>query len=151
MFKRYLWPLILSTLLVSSCAEPNNPDANNAVAVAVAVAVAQDYCAEVIEYLGDFYSSVYRGMNDESIDVSAELKITAQKLALIAVHAENDGLDLATPEAAWLIDLKESSLSLMNLIDGENKGLSEDELHQLLNRMLDDFSASEEKCSPSEA
>ena len=145
MFKRYLWSLILSTLLVSSCAEPNNPDANNA------DAVAQDYCAEVIEYLDEFYSSVNRGMNDESTDLSAELKITAKKLALIAVRAENDGLDLATPEAVWLIDLKKSSLSLIHLIDGEADGFSDDELHHLLSRMLYDFSASEEKCSPSEA
>jgi hypothetical protein len=145
MVKSYWRLLITSTLLVSSCAEPNNPDANNP------DAVAQDYCAEVIEYLGDFYSSVYRGMNDESIDVSAELKITAKKLALIAVRAENDGLELATPEAAWLIDLKKSSLSLIHLIDGEADGFSDDELHHLLSRMLYDFSASEEKCSPSEA
>ena len=90
-------------------------------------------------------------MNDESTDVSAELKITAKKLALIAVRAENDGLELATPEAVWLIYLKKSSLSLIHLIDGEADGLSDDELRKLLSRMLYDFSASGEKCSPREA
>jgi len=122
--------LILSTLLVSSCAEPDNLEANNV------DAVAQDYCSEVIEYLDEFYSSVNRGMNDESTDVSAELKITAKKLALLVVSAENAGLDLATPEAVWLIYLNKSSMSLIHLINGEADGLSDDELRQASNQGL---------------
>jgi hypothetical protein len=140
MFKRYLRLVAIPSLLVSSCAEPNNLNANNV------DAVAQDYCAEIIPYLVELDSTVTETMRDDRFDPLPELEIIAGNLTLVVIRAENDGLDLATLEAGWLLDLKNASRALRTVIHDEADYLTDDELRQLLGRILQDFEASPQKC-----
>ena len=145
MIIRVISLLLLPLAFVSACAGieklPSNSDR----------VLATDYCRQVIELLGKFDSAIASAMDDESQDVLAELEDTAEKLALLAMRAETEGVELQAPESSWMNDLKNASRAFLTVLDGNATYLTEDERRNIIANILDDFEASISACKPLEA
>ena len=113
--------------------------------------LATDYCWQVIELLGKYDSAIASAMEDESQDARAELEDTAEKLALLAMRAEIEGVDLQAPESSWMLDLKNASRAFLTVLDGNANYLTEDERRNIIANILDDFEDSRLACKPSGA
>lgn len=107
-----------------------------------------DYCSEVMDHLVEFDSAIALGMQDNTYDAFPELETTAQSLTLLVGRAENEGIDLESPEARWLSDLERASWAFLTIVNGATHYLSVDEQRNVLANVLNDFQASARACTP---
>jgi hypothetical protein len=113
--------------------------------------LATDYCPEVIELLQEFDAVIATGMEDGNYDAFPDIETTVQGIALVAILAEEGGLDLQSPESIWLNDLKNASRAFLTVLEGDADYLSEAEQRNVMANILDDFEAGAVACTPTTA
>lgn len=113
--------------------------------------LATDYCPEVTELLQEFDAAIAKGMEDESYDAFPDIEATVQGLALVAIVAEEEGVDLQSPESIWLNELKNASRAFLTVLDGGADYLSNAEERNVVENILNDFEASAVACTPTPA
>jgi hypothetical protein len=135
--------LPLASALGCSPSEPSESNSLNAVAT--------DYCPQVIEILSRFESTIVFGTEEDGDKTLPELRKSAHELALVAIRAETEGVNLKAPESRWLNDLKNASRAFLTVLNGDADYLNEDEQRNLIANILDDFEDGVLACTPSEA
>lgn len=109
--------------------------------------LATDYCPAVIDLLLEFDAAIAAGMEDENFDAFPEIEATVQGIALIAIRAEREGLDLRSLDSNWLNELKDASRAFLALLDGNTEYLSEAEQRNIVANVLNDFEAAAVACT----
>ena len=110
--------------------------------------LATDYCPDVTELLQQFDAVIATGMEDENYDAFPALEATVQGIALVAIRAEEEGLDLQAPESIWLNELGDASRAFLTVLDGDAEYLSEAEERNLFANIFNDFEAGAVACKP---
>ena len=80
-----------------------------------------------------------------------KVETTVQGIALVAILAEEEGLDLQSPESIWLNNLKNASRAFLAVLEGDADYLSEAEQRNVMANILDDFEAGAVACTPTTA
>lgn len=145
MTRRLVTLIVLPISLVSGCSMSSEGQ------VSTPEILATDYCPEVTELLQEFDAAIAKGMEDESYDAFPDIEATVQGLALVAIVAEEEGVDLQSPESIWLNELKNASRAFLTVLDGGADYLSNAEERNVVANILNDFEASAVACTPTPA
>jgi hypothetical protein len=113
--------------------------------------LATDYCPEVTALLQEFDAAIAKGMEDENYDAFPDIEATVQGIALVAIRAEAEGLDLQSLDSIWLNDLKNASRAFLTVLDGDAEHLSDAEEWNVMANILNDFEAGAVACTPTSA
>ena len=134
--------VFLSIALVSSCSISGQAVEGSAVVRAT------NYCPQIIDSLEDFDSAVASGMSGRSDDTLAAIEATVQDLTNLVRRAENDGVDLYSPDSIWFGNLKSASIAFLQMVNGDTKHLTETEQQNIVWNILEHFESSALACSP---
>ena len=110
--------------------------------------LATDYCPEVTELLQELDAVIAAGMEDQNYDAFPDIEAKVQGIALVAILAEDEGLDLQSQESIWLNDLKDASRAFLTFLEGDAEYLTEAEQQNLFANIFDDFEAGAAACVP---
>lgn len=133
--------IILPISLACGCSMPSEGE------ISTSEILATDYCPAVIDLLLEFDAAIAAGMEDENFDAFPEIEATVQGIALIAIRAEREGLDLRSLDSNWLNELKDASRAFLALLDGNTEYLSEAEQRNIVANVLNDFEAAAVACT----
>ncbi|MDA9786546.1 hypothetical protein N9C74_00760 [Pontimonas sp.] len=139
---RLLTLIVLSISVTSACSMLSESF------VSTPKILATDYCPEVTELLQEFDAAIAKGMEDENYDAFPDIEATVQGIALVAIRAEEEGLDLQSPESIWLNDLKHASRAFLTVLDGDAEYLTDEEERNVVANILNDFEAGAFACTP---
>jgi hypothetical protein len=145
MTRRLVTLIVLPLSFVAGCSIPIEGQ------VPTPEILATDYCPEVIELLQEFDAAIATGMEDENYDAFPDIEATVQGIALVATLAEEEGLDLQSPESIWLNDLKNASRAFLTVLEGDADYLSDAEEWNIVANILNDFEAGAVACTPTAA
>lgn len=142
MTRRLVTLIVLPLLFVAGCSMSSEGQGSSPGILAT------DYCPEVTELLQQFDGVIAAGMEDENYDAFPAIEATVQDIALVAIRAEEEGLDLLAPESIWLNGLKDASRAFLTVLEGNAEYLSEAEQRNLFANIFNDFEAGTAACTP---
>lgn len=105
-----------------------------------------DYCDEIVALLEEFDGIASDGYFNDDSDSLRKFIVNAQKISGLVRKAENDGVDLKSPDAEWLRNLQVSAQAFITLAEAEVGTFTDDELAAYLERIVGWYDYAGEQC-----
>jgi hypothetical protein len=106
----------------------------------------RDYCDEIVELLDEFDAIASDGFFNDDSDSLESLVFNAKKISGLVLRAENEGVDLSSPDAEWFTNLRVSARAFITLAESDPNTFSDEELTEYLERILGWYDFAGEEC-----
>lgn len=105
-----------------------------------------DYCDEIVPLLEEFDVIAIDGYFNDDSDSLRKFILNAEKISSVVRKAENNGVDLTSPDAEWFRNLQVSAQAFITLAEAEVGTFTDDELAAYLERIVGWYDYAGEEC-----
>lgn len=107
---------------------------------------ATDYCDEIVALLDEFDEIAIDGYFNDDAGSLEKFIFNAKQISGLVLRAENDGVDLSSPDAEWFKNLRVSARAFITLAEADPNTFSDEELAEYLERILGWYDFAGEEC-----